>query len=98
MKVTLNQVKEVLPILMKANIVPFLHSSPAQGKSSIVRQLAKKYQLELIDVRLTEMDSLDFNGLPSLDNGKASYKAFDIFPLQDTPLPKGKKGWVLLLN
>lgn len=98
MKATLNQVKEVLPILMKANIVPFLHSSPAQGKSSIVKQLAKKYQLELIDVRLTEMDSLDFNGLPSLDNGKASYKAFDIFPLQDTPLPKGKKGFILLLD
>lgn len=95
---TLNQVAEVLPTLLKSNIVPFLHSSPALGKSSIVRQIANKYNLELIDVRLTEMDSTDFNGLPSFKDGKATYSPFDVFPTVDTPLPKGKKGWILLLD
>lgn len=97
-KTTLNQVAEVLPTLFKAKIVPFLHSSPAIGKSSIAKQIAEKYHLEVIDLRLTELDSVDLNGLPNFKDGKASYIPFDVFPVTDTPLPKGKKGWLLLCD
>lgn len=31
------------------------------GKSSIAKQVADKYKLEVIDLRLTEMDSSDLN-------------------------------------
>lgn len=58
---TLNQAKKQLPILFKAGIVPYLHSSPGLGKSSIAQQIADEYNLEFIDIRLTDMDPSDIN-------------------------------------
>lgn len=97
-EVTLKQVATMLPNLFKAKIVPFLHSSPAIGKSSIAKQIAENYNLEVVDLRLTELDSVDLNGLPNFKDGKATYMPFDVFPIENTPLPKGKKGWLLLLD
>ncbi|UZA19155.1 AAA family ATPase [Moraxella bovis] len=95
---TLNQVTEVLPILLDSKIVPFIHGSPALGKSAIAKQIAGKFQLEVIDLRLTEMDSSDLNGLPYFKEGKSTFLPFDTFPIENTPIPKGKKGWLLLLD
>lgn len=98
MQTTLKQTAQYLPKLFKAGIVPFLHSSPAIGKSSLAKQIAKQYSLKVIDLRLTECDSSDLNGLPYFENGKASFLPFNTFPLTDTPIPKGYKGWLLLLD
>lgn len=98
MQVTLNQVAEVLPTLFKAKIVPFLHSSPGLGKSSVAKQVADKYKMEVIDLRLTEMDASDIQGLPYFKDGKSTFLPFDTFPIESTPLPKGKKAWLLLLD
>ena len=51
--VTLKQAQSMLPSLIKANVVPFLHGSPAIGKSSVVKAIANKFKLKLIDVRLS---------------------------------------------
>ena len=61
MHTTLKKVTELLPILCKANIVPFIHSSPASGKSATVKAFAKQFNLKVIDLRLTEMDATDLN-------------------------------------
>ena len=61
MHTTLKKVTELLPSLCKANIVPFIHSSPAIGKSGTVKAFAKQFNLKVIDLRLTEMDSTDLN-------------------------------------
>ena len=98
MQTTLKQVKPLIPQLWKAGIVPFLHSSPAQGKSSLAKQLAEQYKLKVIDLRLTELDSTDLSGLPYFNNGKAEFMPFTTFPLQDTPIPEGYNGWLLLLD
>lgn len=98
MKTTLKQVEPLIPQLWKANIVPFLHSSPAQGKSSLARQLADKFQLKVIDLRLTELDATDLSGLPYFKDGKSSFLPFDTFPLADTPVPSNYQGWLLLLD
>lgn len=98
MQTTLKQVEPLIPQLWKAGIVPFLHSSPAQGKSSLARQLAEQYKLKVIDLRLTELDSTDLSGLPYFNNGKAEFMPFNTFPLQDTPVPNGYNGWLLLLD
>lgn len=98
MKTTLNQVAKEIPTLFKAGIVPFLHSSPAIGKSSIAKQIAEQYKLKVIDLRLTECDSTDLNGLPSFENGIAKFIPFDTFPIESTPIPNGYKGWLLLLD
>lgn len=98
MKTTLKHLESILPALFKNNIVPFLHASPAIGKSSLAMQIAKKYGLYLIDLRLTELDSVDMNGLPNFKDDKATYMPFDVFPTTKTKIPKGYKGWFLLLD
>ena len=98
MNTTLKQVAPLIPQLWKAGIVPFLHSSPAQGKSSLSKQLAERFKLKVIDLRLTELDSTDLSGLPYFNNGKAEFMPFNTFPLQDTPVPEGYEGWLLLVD
>lgn len=98
MNISLKEVAKYIPILWKNNVVPFLHSSPAQGKSSLVKQIADNYDLEVIDLRLTELDPTDISGLPFFNAGKAEFMPFDTFPLQGTKLPENKYGWVLLLD
>lgn len=98
MQTTLKQVAPLIPQLWKAGIVPFLHSSPAQGKSSLAKQLAEQYKLKVIDLRLTELDSTDLSGLPYFNNGKAEFMPFNTFPLQDTPIPEDYAGWLILLD
>ena len=53
---------------MGAVIPPLLiHSSPGIGKSSIVKEVAKTLGIQLVDVRLAEMESVDIRGLPSVE-------------------------------
>lgn len=68
---------------LAATIPPILiHSSPGVGKSSIVRQVAKKLNIGFVDVRLAEMESVDIRGLPSVDkeNGVMKWNAPDFWP------------------
>jgi len=44
---------------MKANLVTMISGSPGIGKSAIVQQIADQYNLELIDVRLSQCDPTD---------------------------------------
>lgn len=58
-----------LQILLKSDIPVFIHGSPGIGKSYIVNDIAKKNDLELIDVRLSQLDAVDLRGIPAiLDN------------------------------
>ena len=58
-----------LQILLKSDIPVFIHGSPGIGKSYIVNDIAKKNNLELIDVRLSQLDAVDLRGIPAiLDN------------------------------
>lgn len=97
-KITLKQADKLIPHLFNAGVVPFLHSSPAIGKSSLAKSIAKRNNLKVIDLRLTELDSSDLNGLPYFKDGKSSFLPFDTFPLADSPIPDGFNGWLLLLN
>jgi len=68
---------------MAMTIPPVLiHSSPGVGKSSIVRQVARKLNIGFVDVRLAEMESVDIRGLPSVDkeNGVMKWNAPDFWP------------------
>ena len=56
-----SQAKKFTELCMKAHLVPYLQSSPGMGKSSIVKQIAKEYSLELIDCRLSTMEPTDLN-------------------------------------
>lgn len=98
MQTTLNQAKTPIIECLKHKIVPFLHSSPAIGKSSLAKQIADEYKLKLVDLRLTECDPTDISGLPFFEKGIAQFMPFDTFPIETTPLPKDHKGWLVLLD
>lgn len=84
---------------LASGLVPFLHSSPGCGKSSIVKAIAKKNKLKLLDLRLSTIDSVDLSGMPMIkENHQVDWVPFNIFPLKNTPVPKGYAGWLLFLD
>lgn len=96
--VTPRSLKKHLVTCMNANLVPIVLSSPGLGKSDIVKQIADQYNLEVIDIRLAQADITDLNGLPRFTKDRAEFVPFDIFPLEDTPLPKNKSGWLIFFD
>lgn len=83
---------------MECNLVPFIKGRPGCGKSDMVNSIAQEYNLELIDLRLSQCDTSDLNGLPWIENGLAAFYPFDIFPIESKEIPKGKEGFLLFLD
>ena len=95
---TPRQVKRYVIRCMMAGLVPFVQSSPAMGKSAIMAEIAREFNLHMIDHRLSTSAPEDLSGLPNFSNGIASFLPFDTFPTEDTPLPNGRDGWMLFLD
>ena len=84
--------------IFRAGLVPFLHSSPGAGKSSMLRAFAKENDLVYLDIRLSQCDPTDLQGFPVIVDGVATYIPFNLFPIQSTELPEGKNGWLISLD
>lgn len=93
-----SKLKKTLKVIFKAGLVPLLKSQPGIGKSSVVKDFAKEFNLKVIDLRLSQLDACDLNGLPKVGETKASYLPMDVFPLEDDVIPDGFKGWILFLD
>ena len=63
-----------------------------------VKSIADEYGMELLDIRLSTCAPEDLTGLPMFENGVAKFQPFDMFPLQSTPVPEGKNGWIIFLD
>ena len=83
---------------INAGLTPMVYGAPGLGKSSVVNQIAADGKLQVIDLRLSQCDPTDLNGFPKLDGDKAKYVPMDTFPIEGTPIPEGKKGWLLFLD
>jgi hypothetical protein len=83
---------------MKAKLVTMIGGDPGIGKSSIVQDIANQYKLHLIDVRLSQCDPLDMQGMPTVKDNRAVFTPMDLFPLEDTKIPKDKTGFLLFLD
>lgn len=87
---------------IQRGVVPFLQSSPGIGKSSIARKIARRGNLKVIDLRLSQCAPEDLQGLPMKReiNGRerSSFVPFDTFPLEGDPIPEGYNGWLLFLD
>jgi hypothetical protein len=92
--------RHVIRVLKKGR-VPFVQSSPGLGKSQIMADIAKQFNLKLIDHRLSTSPPEDLTGLPRFtDNGMAVFAPFlDLFPLEGfSEVPEGYDGWLLFLD
>jgi hypothetical protein len=85
-------------VAVKSGVVPFIQGSPGIGKSDIVKQVANKYKLKLIDIRLSQCDPTDLSGLPKLNGNRAEFLPFNIFPIEGDELPEDKSGWLIFLD
>lgn len=68
---TVGNVKDLLLAQCKNDVLrqfaSWIHGAPGVGKSEIMAQVAKEMNYQLIDLRLTRMDTTDLTGLPYLD-------------------------------
>ncbi len=64
------KLKEELEILYEKNIPLFIHGAPGIGKSYIVNATAEIKNVELRDVRLSQLDAVDLRGVPSIQNSQ----------------------------
>lgn len=78
----------------------YLHGSPGSGKSDLVRSIAEELDWDLIDLRLTRMDSTDLTGLPYLheETKKTIYYLPEFYPTEESIKAKGKKGCIIFLD
>jgi hypothetical protein len=90
-RVTPTALAEYLGQLVKheLKLSAMLWGAPGVGKSSIVAQTAKAFDLEFIDVRLSQLAPTDLRGLPVPENGVSKW-----YPPEF--LPTGGKGILFL--
>ncbi len=105
MQVKASQAVRMIIAAIKARVVPIMKGSPAIGKSAIVRQVAREYNLKVIDLRLSQCDPTDLAGFPTIIEGrKADYMPMAHFPIEGDLLPINLEtglpyaGWILFLD
>lgn len=98
MQVRISQAVPMISKYLKAKLVTLLKGSPGIGKSQIYQQIADKYNLKLIDVRLSTCDLTDLCGFPQIMGNKAGYVPMNTFPIEGDEIPEGYSGWLLLFD
>lgn len=93
-----SELKAEISDLILCKLVPFITSPPGLGKSAIVAEVANDFNLELIDIRLSQCTPEDLLGLPMKDGNRARFVPFDTFPDESTPIPEGKDGWMIFFD
>lgn len=95
-----SQIRKHLIDLIQAGLVPFVTSEPGLGKSAIIADVAKYFNLKLIDIRLSQCTPEDLLGLPmrSADGKHAEFVPFNTFPDEDTPIPDDYDGWLIFFD
>jgi hypothetical protein len=69
-----------LDTLIQTDTPVFIHGSPGIGKSYIVADVAQKNDLELVDIRLSQMDPVDLRGVPSIKEDQTVWMPPVFFP------------------
>jgi len=94
------QCYEAIKETLQAGLVPVVKASPGVGKSWINQQIAKDFNLKLIDFRLTTADPTDLQGFPShsKDGTRMGYLPPENIPLEGDSIPEGYNGWYLFFD
>jgi hypothetical protein len=73
-----------LQVLIDTDTPVFIHGSPGIGKSYIVNDIAQKNSLNIIDVRLSQLDAVDLRGVPTIKDGRTEWMAPIFLPRDST--------------
>jgi hypothetical protein len=104
MDVKISDAISMIVLGIKAKLVPMMKGSPAIGKSGIVHQVAKDFNLMVIDLRLSQCDPTDLMGFPRVTGNRAGYAPMETFPIEGDTLPINPEtkqpyaGWLLFLD
>ncbi len=83
---------------LDANLVPMVAASPGVGKSDIIRQVAARGKLFVIDFRVSQSEPVDIQGYPDVVNGRMTFRVPEYFPLETDTIPEGYNGWLIFLD
>lgn len=85
-------IKEILPELRAMRRPPFVWGPSGAGKSSVIAQHCAEQGLMLRDMRLSQLDAIDFR-FPLVD---VKAKKLDWLPNADLPTQNDPPGWLFL--
>jgi len=82
------EVTRFLPAAYSLRLPVFLWGKPGIGKSNLIRQFAQEQEMDLIDLRLTTLESCDLRGLPRINHetGITEWMRPEFLPTIDTPV------------
>ena len=92
------ELQECLTEDLKAGLTPMVSSSPGMGKSDIIRTIADKFKLKVIDFRVSQCEPVDMQGYPGVTNGRMTFHIPEYFPIEGDTVPTGYDGWLLFLD
>lgn len=98
--ITLSQegTKQAIELAIKADVPLFITGQFGTGKSTIVKEIADKYNLHLVDFRLSQVTPYDCLGYPKDVNGKMEYLPIANMVLEGEEIPDNKEGVLLFLD
>jgi hypothetical protein len=92
------ELQECLTEDLKAGLTPMVSSSPGMGKSDIIRTIAEKFKLKVIDFRVSQCEPVDMQGYPGVLDGRMTFHIPEYFPIEGDTVPDGYDGWLLFLD
>lgn len=97
--IPVRQLKKYLHTVVVSGGVPLVLGSPGSSKSSQIKQYAKKANMKVIDIRLSQLESYDLLGLVHINKkGRLDFAPPSNIPLEGDKLPKGYDSWLLFLD
>ena len=65
---------------LQAGLPTFLWGAPGVGKSDIAHQVAANLEIEIRDIRASQLDPTDLRGIPHVSQGRTSWATPDFLP------------------
>jgi len=98
MQLNAAQLVPALKAMENARLAFMIWGTPGIGKSAVVNQYAEATGKRLVDIRLSQFDSVDLRGFPSVSDGWAQWNAPRILPFKGNPDFHPKNPVVLFLD
>lgn len=74
------EISQAIKICIQSRVVPMLWGAPGIGKSDLIRQIGKEFDVPVIDVRLSQKDPVLLSGVPSVKDGMTFWNTPDTWP------------------